>query len=61
MSMHFSINRYKYKRFYQYKHSNLNYRAYGDDCSNNEECDFKKQKLYQECDNNEKENDVIVS
>ena len=41
MSMRCIINMYKLKRFYHYKHRNLTYRVYNDDCFNNKECDLK--------------------
>ena len=41
MIMHYSINMYKLKLLYQYKHRNLTHHFYDDDCFNNEWCDFK--------------------
>ena len=45
MSMRCIINMYKLKRFYHYKHRNLTYRVYNDDCFNNKECDSKEKNV----------------
>ena len=40
VSMICGINMYKTKQLYQYKHNNLTFRIYFNDCFNNEDCDF---------------------
>ena len=41
MSMHCNINMYNSKLLYQFKHNNLVYLDYDNNCFDNDECDFK--------------------